>query len=145
MSTRVELLRSQIGKDKWQYDYPLMDWLKLRVIEVEEGYIKMECDVRKDMLNPNGIMHGGMMATLLDEVMGAASFTLGRPTGFATINMNLDYLYSAKAGETIHAEGRIVRAGKTVLHIKAELYNAENTLLAKATSNMIKTSVPVSI
>lgn len=145
MNTRVEFLRQQIGKEKWQYDYPLMDWLKAKVLAVDEGYIKIECEVRKDMLNPNGIMHGGIMATLLDEAMGAASFTLGRPTGFATINMSIDYLYSAKTGDIVWVEGTIIRAGKTVLHIKAELYNAENKLLAKATSNMIKTSVVVPV
>ena len=47
MSTRVELLRSQIGKDKWQYDYPLMDWLQAKVIEVEEGEVKMKFSTEK--------------------------------------------------------------------------------------------------
>ncbi len=145
MNKRIEFFRSQIGKDKWQFDYPLIDWLNAQVIEVNEGHVKMSFRVEKYMLNPIGIMHGGIMATILDEVMGAASFTLGRPNGFATINMNVDYLNPAKAGETVIGEGTIIRAGKTVLHVKAELYSTENKLLAKAVSNMIGTAVQLPI
>ena len=64
MNKRVEFFRTQIGKDKWQFDYPLMDWLNARVIEVNEGYVKMSFIVERYMLNPIGIMHGGIMANI---------------------------------------------------------------------------------
>jgi len=145
MNKRVELLRNQIDKDKWQYDYPLMDWLQAKVLEAEEGEVKMQFTVEKYMLNPIGILHGGIMATILDEVMGAASFTLGRPTGFATINMSVDYLQSAKEGDIVIGVGKVLRAGKTILHLDSKLFSADNKLLAKATSNMIATSVQLPI
>lgn len=145
MNQRVQLLQNQIGKEKWQYEYPLMDWLKAQVIAVEEGKIEIQFTVEKYMLNPIGILHGGIMATMLDEVMGAACFTLGRPVGYATINMNVDYLSPAKIGEKVIAKGIVVRAGKTVVHVKAELVNEDEKLLAKATSNLIGTSVPLPI
>ena len=145
MNQRVQLLQNQIGKEKWQYEYPLMDWLKAQVIAVEEGKIEIQFTVEKYMLNPIGILHGGIMATMLDEVMGAACFTLGRPVGYATINMNLDYLNPAKVGEKIIAKGTIVRAGKTVIHAEAILVNEDEKVLAKATSNLIGTSVPLPI
>ena len=145
MNQRVQLLQNQIGKEKWQYEYPLMDWLKAQVIAVEEGKIEIQFTVEKYMLNPIGILHGGIMATMLDEVMGAACFTLGRPVGYATINMNLDYLNPAKVGEKVIAKGTIVRAGKTVIHAEAILVNEDEKVLAKATSNLIGTSVPLPI
>jgi len=145
MNKRVELLKNQIDKDKWQYDYPLMDWLQAKVLEAEEGEVKMQFTVEKYMLNPIGILHGGIMATILDEVMGAASFTLGRPTGFATINMSVDYLQSAKEGDIVIGVGKVLRAGKTILHLDSKLFSADNKLLAKATSNMIATSVQLPI
>ena len=145
MNSRVQFLKNQIDKDKWQYDYPLMEWLQAKVMEVEEGNVKMKFSTEKYMLNPIGILHGGIMATMLDEVMGAASFTLGRPTGYATINMNVDYLSPARVGDVIYGTGKVLRAGKTVLHIESKLYNADNKIIAKATSNMIATSVPLPI
>lgn len=145
MNSRVQFLKNQIDKDKWQYDYPLMDWLHAKVIEVEEGEIKMQFSTEQYMLNPIGILHGGIMATMLDEVMGAASFTLGRPTGYATINMNVDYLMPAKKGDIIYGTGKVLRAGKTILHIESKLLNIDNKVIAKATSNMIATSVQIPV
>lgn len=145
MNQRIQFLQNQIGKEKWQYEYPLMDWLKAAVVTVEEGKIEIQFTVEKYMLNPIGILHGGIMATMLDEVMGAACFTLGRPVGYATINMNVDYLSPAKIGEKVIAKGIVVRAGKTVVHVKAELVKEDDKVLAKATSNLIGTSVPLPI
>ena len=143
MNKRVALFKTQIGQEKWLFDYPLMDWMNARVLDVEEGKVKMQFTVEKYMLNPIGILHGGIAAAMLDELMGAAGFTIGRPTGYATINMNIDYLNSAKAGELIIGEGVIIRAGKNVLHAEAKLFSQENKLLSKASSNLIATSVPI--
>ena len=143
MNKRVEIFRTQIGQDKWLFDYPLMDWMNAKVLEVDEGKVKMQFTVEKYMLNPIGILHGGIAAAMLDELMGAAGFTIGRPTGYATINMNIDYLNSAKAGEKVIGEGVIIRAGRNIMHAEARLYNEEGKLLAKAASNLIATSVPI--
>ena len=143
MNARIEFFRNQIGKEKWGFDYPLMEWLRARVLEVEEDQVKMQFTVEKYMLNPIGIMHGGISATMLDELMGAAGYLQGRPTGFATINLNVDYLNSARAGEIITGTGMILRAGKNVMHAESRIYNAEYKLLAKASSNLIATSFPV--
>lgn len=145
MNKRIEFFRAQIGKDKWQFEYPLMDWLKAQVIEVEEGEVKIQFTVENYMLNPIGILHGGITATMLDEVMGAASFTLGRPTGFATINMNVDYLKPAKVGDKVYGVGKVLRSGKTILHLESKIIDVEQRVLAKATANMIATSVNVPI
>ena len=52
MNKRIEFFRTQIGREKWQFDYPLMDWLNAEVLEVEEGEVKMQFKVEKYMLNP---------------------------------------------------------------------------------------------
>jgi acyl-coenzyme A thioesterase 13 len=139
MNKRVEFFLSQIGKEKWAYDYPLMDWLKASVLNAAEQEVRMQFKVEQYMLNPTGILHGGIAATMLDELMGAATSLAGRPTAFATINMSVDYLHSARLGDIITGEGRIIRAGKTVMHAEARLMCGDK-VLAKATSNLIATS-----
>lgn len=142
---RVAFFKNQIGNPKWQFPYPLMDWMTAEVLEVEEGFVRMKFTVKEYMLNPIKIMHGGVAATMLDELMGAAGFLMNRPVGYATINMNVDYLNSAKLNEIIIGEGTIVRAGKTVIHTEAKLTNAEGKLIAKATSNLIATKIPINM
>ncbi|MFN8284567.1 MAG: PaaI family thioesterase [Chitinophagales bacterium] len=145
MNARLEFFRNQIGKPKWQFPYPLMDWMTAQALEAEEGFVKMQFTVKEYMLNPLKIMHGGVAATMLDELMGAAGFLMNRPVGYATINMNVDYLNSAKVNEILIGEGKIVRAGKTVMHAEAKLTNADGKLIAKATSNLIATQVPINM
>ena len=145
MNARIEFFKNQIGKDKWQFPYPLMDWMTAEALEAEEGLVKMRFTVKEYMLNPIKIIHGGVLATMLDELMGAAGFLMNRPVGYATINMNVDFLHSAKLNEILIGEGKVVRAGKTVMHTEAKITNADGKVVAKATSNLIATQVSINM
>lgn len=145
MNARIEFFKNQIGKDKWQFPYPLMDWMTAEALEAEEGLVKMRFTVKEYMLNPIKIIHGGVLATMLDELMGAAGFLMNRPVGYATINMNVDFLHSAKLNEILIGEGKVVRAGKTVMHTEAKITNADGKVVAKATSNLIATQVAINM
>ena len=114
-------------------------------LEAEEGLVKMRFTVKEYMLNPIKIIHGGVLATMLDELMGAAGFLMNRPVGYATINMNVDFLHSAKLNEILIGEGKVVRAGKTVMHTEAKITNADGKVVAKATSNLIATQVEINM
>ena len=137
MNPRVEAYRSQIGKEI-QFDYPILKYLGFVVMEAEEGYIKVEMKARRELLNPLGLLHGGVMAMLMDELIGAAGWTLNRPTHFVTINLNIDFLSSAREDEILVAEGKIVRPGKNVMHGESKIFNSSGKLLAKSASNLIK-------
>lgn len=145
MNARIEFFKNQIGKEKWQFPYPLMDWMTAEAMEAEEGFVKMRFMVKEYMLNPIQILHGGVAATMLDELMGAAGFLMNRPVGYATINMNVDYLHSAKLNDILIGEGKIIRAGKTVMHAEAKLTNTDGKVVAKATSNLIATQIVVNM
>ena len=145
MNARIEFFKNQIGKDKWQFPYPLMDWMTAEALEAEEGLVKMRFTVKEYMLNPIKIIHGGVLATMLDELMGAAGFLMNRPVGYATINMNVDFLHSAKLNEILIGEGKVIRAGKTVMHTEAKITNADGKVVAKATSNLIATQVVINM
>ena len=137
MNPRIEAYRSQIGKEI-QFDYPILKYLGLTVVQVDEGYIKAEMLARKELLNPVGLLHGGIMAMLMDELMGAAGWTLNRPHPFVTINLNIDFLSGARDQDLLIAEGKIVRPGKNVLHAESKIFHSGGKLLAKSTSNLIK-------
>lgn len=134
---RVAVYRNLIGKTI-DFDYPILKYLGFTLLEVEEGYIKVEMTARKDLLNPVGILHGGVMAMLMDELMGAAGWTLNRPYPFVTVNLNIDFLSGAREHDILLAEGRIVRPGKNVLHGEARVYKKDGKLLAKSSCNLIK-------
>lgn len=137
MNERVQLLRAAIGNTVWQERYPIIKLLNATVIEVDEGKVVFNFVITKEQLNPNGILHGGIIATMLDELMGAAGWTINKPYKFATINLQVDYLSAAKEAEVLRGEGVVVKAGKTVIHAEAKLYNLQERVIAKASSNLV--------
>jgi uncharacterized protein (TIGR00369 family) len=79
---------------------------------------------------PPGHIHGGILATLLDEAMSK----LNRPLGLLAVTRNLqvDYLHPSPLHQPLTLVGsHIRREGRKIFH-QAELRNAEGKVLARA-------------
>ena len=86
----------------------LPEWLGLRTVEVEPGFVVAEIDVRDDMLNPFGAAHGAVLASLADHVLGSAVFPLvARGTWPASLEFKLNYLAPVRVG-VLRARGEVV-------------------------------------
>ncbi len=138
MNKTVEFLKTQIGKEITQSPSPAGMWLKPVLLKVEEGSLKAKFTVRPEMTNPAGMLHGGMIALISDEMIGATIATLELPDFYPSVNLYTDFLNGAKSGETITAETFIVRKGKNIINTECRIYNSGNKLMAKSLSNNIK-------
>ena len=101
----------------------------------------MSLNIKKDMTNPYGNIHGGMMSALIDETIGWAVVSLETDYHYTSLNLNVDFLFAAAESEKMIAEARVVRFGKKIIHAECIVRNAARTLLAKATSNLVVTSM----
>lgn len=140
MNQTVEFFRSQIGKVIEHTPSAVGMWLKPVLRDVSEGGLTAEIVVREEMTNPMKMLHGGMIALISDETIGAAIATLELPDFFPSVNLHTDFLYGAKLGETITAKAEIIRKGKTIINTECRIYNSDNKLIAKSTSNSIKSN-----
>jgi acyl-coenzyme A thioesterase 13 len=122
---------------------PITTWLDGTLINASAGSITAEFTVREDQCNHAQVMHGGIITTILDEIMGMTLITLEIDHLYVTINLHVDFLFGAKAGEKVTAVSEVFRVGKKIANVEAKLYNAEGKLLAKSTSNLAATSIPV--
>lgn len=87
--------------------------------------------VLKRHCNGLGIVHGGMLASFLDGLLGhAVSAGAGRPG--VTIHLSLDYLAMARAGDWIEGEGRVTRLAKDVAFAEARAYVGSRDLVRAA-------------
>lgn len=120
---------------------PTGNWLGFTLLNITRGSATLSLPIRTEMTNPYHGIHGGMMGVLCDEAIGWAVVSLGHENTFTTVNLNLDYLYAAFAGETIVAHGTVIREGKKLIHAEALVYNADGKLLAKSSSNLIVTNM----
>lgn len=120
---------------------PAGNWLQFTLEKIEKGSATISLKVRPEMTNPYGNIHGGMMALVMDEVIGWAVVSLDMNSNYTSLNLNVDFLYAIKQGERLRATASIVRAGKKIIHVECRIENMEGTLLGKASSNLIVTSM----
>lgn len=141
---RLELISTKINQSLSDGPGAVSRWLNGTLLDVKYGYLKVQFVVREDMTNPMGILHGGIAATILDEMAGANVYLMGRENAFTTVNLNCDYLHSAKIGEVIVAESKVIRAGNNIVHCEAVITNADGLIVAKCATNLIKTGIKLS-
>ncbi|MDH5598159.1 MAG: PaaI family thioesterase [Cyclobacteriaceae bacterium] len=140
MNKALELLQMHIGQKLPHSPSPLMRWLDPRILSVEEGSLMFEYEIRNEWLNPAGNLHGGIIAAIIDDTIGATLFAMDDPFIYATINNAIDYFGGSKEGQKIIAKTAVVKKGKQLINAQCEIWDNEQTrLLAKGYSNLYKT------
>ncbi|MCF0071957.1 PaaI family thioesterase [Dyadobacter sp. CY261] len=137
---RLSFLRQFIGKPMDQHFSPVAKWLNGSLISIGEGEMVVEYLVREDMCNPMGTLHGGIAATILDDIVGTMVYALGREFGFTSVNLNCDFLNPAIVGDVLVAKSTVIRAGKNIIHVEGRLVNTQGRIIAKCTSNLMQTT-----
>jgi len=88
-------------------------------------------------LQPYGIVHGGVLATLIDTATFWAAFLrLPDDEGLVNIDLKLNYLKPVADG-TLTATGRCIRAGRSLSYAEAGVTNANGELVAHGTSTLM--------
>lgn len=115
---------------------PFGRWLDGTLRVADEGHFVVDYAVREEMTNPAGIVHGGAVSGMFDDVFGMLAASASGRRHFVTVNLHVDFLESARAGDLVTVDCRIVRRGATVINAEASLA-AGDRLLARATTNMV--------
>ena len=95
----------------------------------------MEFDIGVEFCHTVDIVQGGFITAMLDASM--AHVVIAAENGkvrVSSIDINVSFLRPARAGD-FTAVGSIVKAGRTVAFLKAELYSDKADLVATATSS----------
>jgi uncharacterized protein (TIGR00369 family) len=143
MNKILTFFTKHIGSQPPEMAPPFNKWLNGVLRKAEAGVVILEFEVRKEMTNPVGMLHGGMHAAMMDEVIGMAVATVHDDTFFTTINLTIDYLEKAVLGESVFVEAVVIRQGKNMIHVVAEVRNKQGVLLSKGSSNLFNTRVPL--
>lgn len=138
-----EHFKAQIGKDVAATPPGFSAWLQLKMIEVLDDSITIEVKVRPEMCNPAGTLHGGIHSAILDEVIGMTVAAMGNDTHFVSLNMTTDYLRAARGGESVRATSKVIRKGRTAIHLIGQVTNADGKELSRATQNMVSIGQPL--
>lgn len=109
------------------------------IIEAERGRVVVCATPGAEHLNPQGSVHGGLAATLLDSCMGLAVMTtLDRGLGSTTLEFKISLLrpVTPQTGP-VRAEGVVLTSGRRVGTAEGRLTDGEGRLLAHATTTCL--------
>ena len=125
------LIRTRFGTSSFA------NWMGMKLVSVGDGVSELRLDVEPHHLNPGKIVHGGVIATLLDSTIGLAlRSTLGMSTEHVTIKLDVNYLSPARTGALI-GRGKAIRVGGRVSFGEGELFTEDGTLVAKGTATFL--------
>jgi len=138
---RLEFFRAQVGQDMSSSISPMGRWLNGTIRAADYGRLVVDYTVRDDMTNPAGVLHGGAAAAILDDLIGATVFTLGREYAYTSVNLTVDFLHAARLGDVITASSEVIREGKNIIHGEGRIVAKDGKIIAKCSTNLIQTSV----
>ncbi|HAF16545.1 MAG TPA: hypothetical protein DHU55_02205 [Blastocatellia bacterium] len=132
--SRVQLRRVQkaIGT------VPYARLLGIEVEEVSSGVATLALEVRKELTQNHGVVHGGAIASLIDTATAFAIISLLAPKErVTTVDLTISYLRPVNGGR-LRATARVVRAGRRLFVVSAEVLDKTGKLTTTALSTYIK-------
>ena len=95
----------------------------IELTEVDAGQAVAELTVADHVQNWVGTLHGGAIATIVDDVGTVAIMSAdreGRPG--VTTDLNVSYFSAAPSGARVRASGRVLKIGRTLAFVEVDLH-----------------------
>lgn len=123
---------------------PIARLMQMDLVAAEAGRVEFTCAVDESVYNPLGLVHGGLVCSLLDTVAGCAVHTtLPRGLGYTSIEIKVSYLRGVHAGSgPLTAVGTVTKPGRRVAFSEGAVTDAAGRLVATATSSLLVFPLP---
>lgn len=120
--------------------FPFFNLIGLDVVDVAPGWSKAAIRYREDLAQPAGVMHGGVLASLIDTgiahailMLDQAREALSAGGAVVAVDLRVKYFRPVSSG-TLTCESDVVRAGRRVLHAESVVTNEAGKEVARGDS-----------
>jgi uncharacterized protein (TIGR00369 family) len=95
-------------------------------------------EVRPEISNRYGMLHGGILSTFIDTAMGGTCFVVnGQGTKTVTLDLQVRFLKEAKNG-TLTCKTRLQKNGRSTAVLESHVYDAKGNMIGSATGTFFK-------
>ncbi len=134
--TEAEKLRVQEAFEK----VPFAHLIGIELGEVERGSATLHLVVRNELKQNQGVVHGGVTASLIDTASAFAVLTLLEPgQATTTIDLTIHYLRPLLTGQAV-ARARVLRAGRRVMVVSVDVLDEAENPVATALTTYLRLS-----
>ncbi len=117
---------------------PYLKLLGIELEEITEEKVVMSLAMQEKLRQPYGLLHGGATASLIDTATAFAVITsIGTDEKATTVDLTVQYLRPVTDGKVV-CTAKVVRAGKRLIFLSAEVVNEQGKLVATALSTYTK-------
>ena len=114
----------------WESE-PLMAFIGYKLVEVSQGRACAEFGHSRNVQRVGGVLHGGVIAAVLDETLGMAVLTVNDGVDQVTVELKVNFLEPGREGP-YKVCGQVVRRGGRLVVAEGEVRDASGRLVAKA-------------
>jgi uncharacterized protein (TIGR00369 family) len=111
----------------------------MRLVDLGDGWVETDLLIQPKHFQHDGVVHGGVLATIADYTAGAAAATLVTEKEYVlTLEFKINYLRAAQ-GEKLTCRAEVLKPGSTFSVVESSVYavsNGEIKLSAKAMVTM---------
>jgi acyl-CoA thioesterase len=113
----------------------------LKLLDLDEGYSKVEMIFTPDMGNIFGLAHGGALFALIDEAFETAGNSHG--TVAVALNMNITYVSSPALGSRLIAEAKEFSRTRKTANYEIKVFDEHKNLIASCQALVYRKGEPL--
>jgi acyl-CoA thioesterase len=110
------------------------EFLDLRTVETHPDGVTIECPLKDFFFNPDGSLHGGVIAAIADEAVWYAMEHVVGQRESTTVELKVNFLRAASNTSVVRARAVLVKTGRTLCVGTVELRDVRGTLCSIATA-----------
>jgi len=122
----------------------IMGLIGAELSRVEPGVIEITLPYRADLAQQHGYLHAGIVTTIADSACGYAAYSLMPPNSeVLSVEFKVNLLRPAK-GEKFLAVAEVVKAGKTLTVVRADVFGVDGEEQRELVATMLGTMICLS-
>ena len=134
----IDIVRKVIEKDESAAEVlhkmftersPVYRLTGLKLRKVSEGYVKAEFHYKEELSRVGGMLHGGAIMMIVDQVAGTAAMTVNKGTNQVTVELKVNFLKPlTQEEEPFTVVGKVIKSGKTIIVCEGRIYNSKEEM-----------------
>lgn len=122
----------------------IMGLIGAKLTRVEPGIVEVTLPYRADLAQQQGYLHAGIVTTIADSACGYAAYSLMPPDSeVLSVEFKVNLLRPAR-GEMFLASAEVVKSGKTLTVVRADVFSLDQTEQRTLIATMLGTMIGVS-
>ena len=115
---------------KFCHKNSIIDFLGVEIVPTSDDKVRLELFVEDHHTNPYGMLHGGVITTMVDTAMGAECLIRGKKV--VTVSLTVEFMKAVPNSFKIFTDAKVLHEGRQICICECSLRDAEGEIYAKA-------------